>query len=124
MMHCFFLQLRMYCIKIHWRPQESLQAGRDLVAGTLADTSIHDRGRVIQMTVGTMIPMSATSGCAVEDTWFARAVHVSKNGRMAFTTTGRAWHQLRARLEIWEISDLIIRHEDGVVEIHHPVGRR
>jgi hypothetical protein len=39
--------------KIHWRPQESLQAGRDLVAGTLADTSIHDRGRVIQMTVGT-----------------------------------------------------------------------
>ena len=69
-----------------------------------------------------MIPMSATSGCAVEDTWFARAVHVSKNGRMEFTTTGRAWHQLRARLEIWEISDLIIsdliiRHEDGVVEI-------
>ena len=69
-----------------------------------------------------MIPMSATSRCAVEDTWFARAVHVSKNGRMEFTTTGRAWHQLRARLEIWEISDLIIsdliiRHEDGVAEI-------
>ena len=57
----------------------------------------------------------------MEDTWFAGAVHVSKNARMEFTTTRRAWHQrsfaLRARLEIWEISDLIISHEDGVVEI-------
>ena len=71
--------------------------------------------------------MSATPRCAVEDTWCAHAVHVSKHGRMEFTTTGRAWHQLRARLEIWEISDLIISdlivsdliisHEDGVVEI-------